>query len=162
MVIASPAAIYAKLFRFHGRRGNLVSLCILYFPDGIPGQSYYDYIYNFAFLILTYGIPIVVMVFAYFRMSRVLWPTSDNLIGEQNPVLLEAMSTKRRVVRLLIIVAAIFATCWLPYHVYFLYTYHNRDIMMKSWIQHVYLGIYLLAMSNAACNPIIYALISKR
>ena len=54
------------------------------------------------------------------------------------------------------VVVVIFAICWLPYHVYFIYTYHNKEVTTKPYIQHVYLSFYWLAMANAMINPAIY------
>ncbi|XP_014286994.3 tachykinin-like peptides receptor 86C, partial [Halyomorpha halys] len=60
------------------------------------------------------------------------------------------------VVRMFITVIAIFAICWLPYHGYFIYAYHNRSVTFSTYIPHLYLAFYWLAMSNAMVNPIIY------
>ena len=61
-----------------------------------------------------------------------------------------------------IVVVIIFAVCWLPYHVYFIYTYHDREITKKPYIQHVFLGFYWLAMSNSMFNPLIYYWMNAR
>ncbi|KAJ9590089.1 hypothetical protein L9F63_016788, partial [Diploptera punctata] len=61
-----------------------------------------------------------------------------------------------KVVRMFIIIVTIFAVCWLPYHAYFIYTYHNRSLTYSKYVQHLYLGFYWLAMSNAMVNPLIY------
>ena len=55
-----------------------------------------------------------------------------------------------------VIVISVFGLCWLPYHAYFLYTYHNPTVARWPATKHVYLGIYWLAMSNTTVNPIIY------
>uniref|UniRef100_A0A182QRA9 G-protein coupled receptors family 1 profile domain-containing protein n=1 Tax=Anopheles farauti TaxID=69004 RepID=A0A182QRA9_9DIPT len=55
-----------------------------------------------------------------------------------------------------IIVVTIFAICWLPYHLFFVYAYHNNQMTSSSYVQQLYLGFYWLAMSNAMVNPIIY------
>jgi len=100
------------------------------------------------------------MAVTYGLMGRVLW-SSEN-IGEQSDAQRESIKAKRKVVKMLITVTVIFAICWLPYHVYFLYTYHRMEVMKLQWVQHLYLLIYFFAMSNSACNPIIYALLNKR
>ena len=109
---------------------------------------------------MTYIIPVAIFLITYIRMGRRLW--SSEIIGEVNDGQLSALRSKRKVVYMLVIVTIIFVICWLPYHVYFVYTYHDRKAMAKPWIQHVYLLIYFFAMSNAAYNPIIYVLASKR
>lgn len=52
--------------------------------------------------------------------------------------------------------------CWLPYHLFFIYSYHNNQIMSTSYVQHLYLGLYWLAMSNAMVNPLIYYWLNRR
>ena len=37
------------------------------------------------------------------------------------------------------VVVIIFAVCWLPYHIYFIYTYHHKEVVTMPFIQHVYL-----------------------
>ncbi|RWS02224.1 tachykinin-like peptides receptor 86C [Dinothrombium tinctorium] len=63
---------------------------------------------------------------------------------------------------MLFTIFAIFAFCWLPYHLYFLYTYHKTEINRYPFTQHLYLGFYWLAMFNSALNPLIYCLLNER
>jgi len=67
-----------------------------------------------------------------------------------------------QIVRMLIVVVVIFAICWLPQHVLLLVSSHNDEITKHPYIQHVYLAIYWLAMSNSMYNPIIYCLMNAR
>lgn len=50
---------------------------------------------------------------------------------------------------MLIVVVIIFTLCWAPYHGYFLVTYHYPDIVRTQYVQHIYLVIYFVAMSNS-------------
>ena len=54
-----------------------------------------------------------------------------------------------------VVIISVFGICWLPYHVYFIYSYHNPDIMRFPHIKNIYLGFYWLAMANCAVNPIV-------
>ena len=116
--------------------------------------------YNIALLILTYGIPIVVMLICYTLMGRVLWGSRS--IGETTERQMESMKSKRKVVRMFIAVVSIFAICWLPYHLFFIYSYHYNQMVSTKYVQHMYLGFYWLVVSNAMVNPMIYYWMNKR
>ena len=60
------------------------------------------------------------------------------------------------------VVVWIFMVCWAPYHIYFIYSYHNPQITRISYISHVYLAFYWLAMATTCVNPIIYYWMNKR
>ena len=59
-------------------------------------------------------------------------------------------------------VVLIFMVCWAPYHIYFIYSYHNPSIARKAYIGHIFLFFYWLAMSNTCVNPIIYYIMNSR
>ena len=54
-----------------------------------------------------------------------------------------------------VVIISVFGICWLPYHVYFLYSYHKPEIMKSPNIKNIYLTFYWLAMANCAVNPIV-------
>lgn len=61
-----------------------------------------------------------------------------------------------------IFIVAIFGICYLPYQLFYVYSYHNPQISSSSVVPHIFLGIYWLAMSNSMVNPIIYFWMNKR
>ena len=67
-----------------------------------------------------------------------------------------------QVVKMMILVVVTFAICWLPYHVYFLITGLNKQLVKKKSIQQVYLSVMWLAMSSTMYNPIIYCCLNSR
>ena len=54
------------------------------------------------------------------------------------------------------VVVLIFMVCWAPYHIYFILVFHKPSITKASYIGHLYLFFYWLAMANSCVNPIIY------
>lgn len=69
---------------------------------------------------------------------------------------------KQKVVRMFIAVVTIFAICWLPYHMFYVYSYHQPQITSSNYVPHLFLGFYWLAMSNSMVNPIIYYWMNRR
>ncbi|KAJ9576106.1 hypothetical protein L9F63_007071, partial [Diploptera punctata] len=116
--------------------------------------------YNIIFMILTYFLPICSMTFTYARVGKELWGSQS--IGECTQRQLENIKSKRRVVKMMIVVVSIFAVCWLPFHMYFILTSFAPEITNTKYIQEVYLSIYWLAMSNSMYNPIIYCWMNSR
>ncbi|XP_078047006.1 tachykinin-like peptides receptor 86C isoform X2 [Augochlora pura] len=138
--------------RYSNGRTRIV--CCLLWPDGDYLRSKIGYTYDIVFLSLTYLIPISLMAICYALMGRKLWITES--IGELTQYQKNSIKSKRKVVKMFITVVAIFAICWLPYQGFFIFIYHHRQLTQSSYVQHIYLGFYWLAMSNAMVNPIIY------
>ena len=67
-----------------------------------------------------------------------------------------------QIVKMCAVVVLIFMVCWAPYHIYFIVVYHVPTIMRSSYVCHLFLFFYLLAMSNSCVNPIIYYWMNKR
>lgn len=61
-----------------------------------------------------------------------------------------------------IAVVTIFAICWLPYHMFYVYAYHKPHITSTNNAPHLFLGFYWLAMANSMVNPIIYYWMNRR
>ncbi|CAH0729217.1 unnamed protein product, partial [Brenthis ino] len=124
-----------------------------FLPDGTTR-------YNVAFMVLTYFLPIISMTYTYAKVGVELWGSKS--IGECTQRQLDNVKSKRRVVKMMIVVVVIFAVCWLPFHVYFVITSYYPDVVNYPHIQEIYLAIYWLAMSNSMYNPIIYCWMNSK
>ncbi|XP_076056208.1 tachykinin-like peptides receptor 99D [Oratosquilla oratoria] len=140
--------------------GGVRVVCYGSWPDGDPGESQFEHVHTVVLMVLTYILPVVGMGFTYSRMGAALWGSQS--IGERTPRHIETIRSKRKVVKMMIVVVVMFAVCWLPYHLYFiLYTY-IPSINLLTNIQDIYLAIYWLAMSNSMYNPMIYCWLNSR
>ncbi|XP_049870340.1 tachykinin-like peptides receptor 86C, partial [Pectinophora gossypiella] len=153
MLLGLPCLLYSTTKEYWSK-GIMKTACLLSWPDGLPDVSYMDFTYQVLFFVVTYAVPILGMTFFYAAMGRVLWRSRS--IGELTQRQVDAIRSKRKVVKMFILMIIIFGLCWLPYHSYFIYLHFNPTILYKKYIQHIYLGFYWLAMSNAMVNPIIY------
>lgn len=159
-MLAIPCLLYSTTNSRRYNNGNTRIVCYMQWPDGSYPNSKTEYIYNLVFLGVTYLIPMMVMAVCYTLMGRKLWGSKS--IGEHTQYQKESMKSKRKVVKMFIIVVTIFAVCWLPYHGFFIFAYHHRRFAETSYAQHVFLSFYWLAMSNAMVNPIIYYWMNTR
>ncbi|CAK1599028.1 unnamed protein product [Parnassius mnemosyne] len=153
MLLAIPCLLYSTTKEYRSK-GTLKTACLLSWPDGLPDVSYMDFVYQVLFFVITYAVPMLGMIFFYSAMGRVLWGSRS--IGELTQRQVDSIRSKRKVVKMFILVIVIFGICWLPYHSYFIYTHFNPSILYMKYVQHMYLGFYWLAMANSMVNPIIY------
>merc|ERR1711872_533389 len=99
-------------------------------------------------------------------IARELW-AGDPMLELRNdparqPAIARAVEKKRNIVKMSLIVVIVFAISWLPYHVYFLLVFFVPEITTLPWIEDVYLGIYLVAMSTTLVNPLVYYCINQK
>nr|XP_053636422.1 tachykinin-like peptides receptor 99D isoform X1 [Cherax quadricarinatus] len=140
--------------------GSSRVVCYGAWPDGDQGDSQSEYVHTVVLMVLTYILPLLCMGFTYARIGMTLWGSRS--IGEQTPRQVESIRSKRKVVKMMIVVVTIFAICWLPYHVYFILSNLMPEIAHTDYIQETFLAIYWLAMSNSMYNPMIYCWLNNR
>ncbi|RZC34950.1 7tm 1 domain containing protein [Asbolus verrucosus] len=101
------------------------------------------------------------MLFAYSMMSRTLCsgvPPFDNNEGlscmqQRNRL----MRGRKRVACILLLLAFVFAGCWLPYHLVSL-----LDDLSDASYKDLKMNLLLLGHANSALNPIIYCALSRK
>ncbi|XP_057370381.2 neuromedin-K receptor-like isoform X2 [Daphnia carinata] len=159
-ILAVPCLLYSQTISHKYSNGEVRIVCIVVWPDGLPSVSQQDFIYNIIFTVLTYLIPVSVMGVCYSRMSYILWRSQS--IGELNQRQAESIQSKRKVVRMFMVIVVLFAVCWLPYHGYFVYQFIDHQVISYKYVQHIFLSFYWLAMSNAMINPLVYYYMNAR
>ncbi|KAH8342099.1 hypothetical protein KR059_012057 [Drosophila kikkawai] len=159
-LISCPMMIFYRSEEVPVKGHSPRTVCYPEWPDGQTNHSTLESIYNILIMILTYFLPIVSMTVTYSRVGIELW--GSKTIGECTPRQVENVRSKRRVVKMMIVVVLIFAICWLPFHSYFIVTSCYPAITEAPFIQELYLAIYWLAMSNSMYNPIIYCWMNSR
>ena len=119
-------------------------------------------IYLFASLLLGFVIPFVIMIVSYYRVIRVVWTRNTRLAAcvtsESNPSIRNSQlleRSRKRVLRVLLIVVICFVTCWLPFAVYHgILERHLKE--PPNPMDAVRLITYGVGLANSMCNPFIY------
>jgi len=148
--LALPNIFYSKVFATPG--GNI---CIL---DWSPNR-HYEEVYNITLTLFTYVVPLIIITLTTIHMSIVLWGRSPP--GEINQQLELSIKKKKKIVKLLWILLLVFSVCWLPYHFYFIIIVYFPHIGKWRHVQNLFLSFYLLAMSHAVVNPVVYFTFNK-
>ncbi|XP_033335362.1 RYamide receptor [Megalopta genalis] len=107
-------------------------------------------------VILRYLIPLIVISCVYARMVVKLWSNRAPGNAEDSRDA-NLMRNKMRVIKMFIIVVAVFALCWLPLQTYEFLQY-CYPINHYEYINYIYFICDWLAMSNSCYNPLIYGI----
>ncbi|XP_026318662.1 QRFP-like peptide receptor [Hyposmocoma kahamanoa] len=145
------------------RNGSLwvergVEFCTETWPDSIKKELYGA----FSF-ILVYAIPGCIVVVSYSLMGRRLCsvlPPFDQTEGSVNSQQrLRLVRERKRVAWILLLLAVLFALCWLPYNILQLLIDVNAVKVESMAIVLPY--TLLLGHANSAINPIVYCLMTR-
>ena len=126
------------------------------------GITYEDRIIRgfFVYIFLaTYVFPLIVISVLYAKVAHKIWfhKAPGNQLVEVHQ---QQEITKKRVIRMLIIIVVVFALCWLPAQAYHLF------LAITAWQVHapefvMYL-VFWLGHANSAINPWLYIRLSGR
>ena len=118
------------------------------------GQGFFVYLF-----FITYVLPLVIISVLYGKVARKIWfhkaPGTQRLHVHQQQEI-----TKRRVIRMLIIIVAAFALCWLPAQAYNLLV--AITVMQLNAPLFVMYLVFWLGHANSAINPWLYIGLSGR
>lgn len=126
--------------------------CVLLYPDAA-----YEKPINTATFVLQFVIPLSLMIILYSQIAIKIWSKSTIGASTREQETLQSKAKKKTIVMLLL-VAGVFAICWMPCNVYHLlvdFGIISRDfdtVVIVQWI----------AMSSVCYNPFIYCWMNKR
>nr|ALM88319.1 neuropeptide receptor A23 [Chilo suppressalis] len=118
-------------------------------------------IYRLILYIFQYVIPLFVITFAYVHMAMKLWGARapGNALETRDA---NHMKNKKKVIKMLVLVVALFALCWLPLQSYMLLQSFFPSINEYKYINVLFFCFDWLAMSNSCYNPFIYAIYNEK
>ncbi|XP_067042277.1 QRFP-like peptide receptor [Acropora muricata] len=150
---------------------TLVSMTLVFYDLGEDNNCLYDfYIFGsdygtklrqFYFLfmfVIIYFIPLVIISVLYAKIAHKVWfhRTPGHPVSESQQR--REVITKKKVVRMLIVIAATFAVCWLPADVlHIIRAIAGWDIDVALNVQY---ALFWCAHANSAINPWLYLRLS--
>ncbi|XP_062887033.1 galanin receptor 2b-like [Mobula hypostoma] len=144
LVFAGPYLSYYQVIRYRD-----LTLC---FP--VWGEHSRK-VMDMATFLCGYIIPVLILSLAYTRTIRYLW-TSVEPIENMS----ESKKAKRKVTKMIIIVAVLFCLCWLPHHLVILCFWFGHFPLNQATYVFRLLS-HCMSYANSCLNPIVYALVSK-
>ncbi|XP_061196111.1 RYamide receptor-like [Saccostrea echinata] len=120
-----------------------------------------EYIYGVAILLLQYFIPLIIFICAYGRIIIAMWveKTPGEAVSSRDQRMSES---KKKIIRMMIVVVAIYATCWLPLNIINIAGDINPSIYDTKGMNYIWMACHWLAMSNCMYNPFIYCWMNSK
>ena len=134
----------------------------IYYCTTTQGSTLLGRVYLIASVLLGFVIPLATMVVSYYRVIRVVWTRNRRLSSSVDPESYANITnakvlerSRKRVLRVLLIVVICFVTCWLPFGLYhgILERYLKEP---PNPMDAVRLITYGVGLANSTCNPFIY------
>ncbi|XP_071507662.1 tachykinin-like peptides receptor 99D [Diadema antillarum] len=155
----SPLFLFGGLYKFVYVDGVERIQCHIVWPPDVLNRM--NFTYTAANFVVTYCVPLAIMAVCYTIISTKLW--GNGLLGENIPNRARQITAKRKIVKMIVIVVAVFAICWLPLHSYHFLPYLNVQSVAKvKGARHIYIALWLVAMSSSMYNPFIYCWLNDR
>ena len=141
-------------------------LCVQVWPwanqNDLTFKETFSVLRSFHILIfaIIYVLPLSVTTVIYFLICQKLWRRQiPGNVQNGNRAVIE--KSKRKVVRLLVIICVVFALCWFPVYVnhYFYYVRPDQAHKLPAEAQYVF---NWCAHANSALNPCLYILLSNK
>jgi len=123
------------------------------FQCNFNGGPLYYLLFQGGFFILSYFLPLLLIVCLYSVMLHTLWNKTGGNVSK------DSLRNKKRVVKLVTIVTVMFSLSWLPIQLILLLK--SLDLYQVTIINISFqIGSHVLAYSNSCVNPILYAFLS--
>ncbi|XP_062555944.1 substance-K receptor-like [Armigeres subalbatus] len=118
-------------------------------------------LYRYILTLVQYFVPLCVISFVYIQMALRLWgsKTPGNAQDTRDMTMLK---NKKKVIKMLIIVVALFGICWFPLQLYNILHVTWSEVNEYRYINIIWFVCDWLAMSNSCYNPFIYGIYNEK
>uniref|UniRef100_A0A3Q1IRS5 Gastrin-releasing peptide receptor n=2 Tax=Anabas testudineus TaxID=64144 RepID=A0A3Q1IRS5_ANATE len=158
LVLAVPEAIFSDLHVFNITSTNESFITCAPYPHG----ELHPKIYSTVSFLIFYIIPLLVITIYYTFIARSLMRSASDLPVEGNVHARRQAESRKRLAKMVLVFVVLFAVCWLPSHIIYLYRSYHYSQVDTSLVHFVCSVIArILAFTNSCLNPFALYLLSK-
>ncbi|KAM7225929.1 hypothetical protein CapIbe_023906 [Capra ibex] len=159
MLLAIPEAVFSDLHPFHEESTNQTFISCAPYPHS---NELHPKIHSMASFLVFYIIPLSIISVYYYFIARNLIQSAYNLPVEGNIHVKKQIESRKRLAKTVLVFVGLFAFCWLPNHIIYLYrSYHYSEVDTSMLHFITSICARLLAFTNSCVNPFALYLLSK-
>ncbi|XP_062981510.1 neuromedin-B receptor [Elgaria multicarinata webbii] len=150
IMLAVPEAVFSEVAHINDADNVSFTECIRYpLKDDLHPR-----IHSVMILLVYLLIPLTIITIYYYHIARTLIKSAHNLPGEYSEQSKRQMETRKRLAKIVLVFVGLFAVCWLPNHVLYMYRSFNYKNIDPSLVHMVVtLVARVLSFCNSCVNP---------
>ncbi|XP_061602999.1 neuromedin-B receptor [Cololabis saira] len=160
VLLAVPEAVFSQVVSMQVNRddSNVTFVNCVPYPLSNP---LHPKIHSVLIFLVYFLVPLSVISVYYFHIARTLIRSANDMPGEISEHTRRQMETRKRLAKIVLVFVFLFALCWFPNHVLYLYRsfhYQHLDVSLGHLV--VTLLARVLSFSSSAVNPFALYLLS--
>ncbi|CAL8315371.1 unnamed protein product [Lota lota] len=157
VLLAVPEAIFSQVVSMQDS-GNVTFVNCVPYP---LSNQMHPKIHSVMIFLVYFLIPLAIISVYYFHIARTLNRSAHNMPGEVSEHTKRQMETRKRLAKIVLVFVGLFALCWFPNHVLYMYRsfhYQQMDLSLAHLV--VTLLARVLSFSSSCVNPFALYLLS--
>uniref|UniRef100_A0A3Q2XSA4 Neuromedin B receptor n=1 Tax=Hippocampus comes TaxID=109280 RepID=A0A3Q2XSA4_HIPCM len=157
VLLAIPEAVFSQVVAMQGGENGTFLNCVPY-----PlSERTHPKVHAAALFLVYFLLPLAVISVYYYHIARTLMRSARDMPGEVSEHTKRQMETRKRLAKTVLVLVALFAACWLPNHLLYLYRSFRYQRTDES-LAHLLLTLLarILSFSSSCVNPLALYLLS--
>ncbi|XP_004643214.1 bombesin receptor subtype-3 [Octodon degus] len=160
MLFALPEAIFSNVYTLEDPNKNTTFESCVFYP---VSEKLLREIHSLLSFLVFYIIPLSIISVYYSLIAKTLYKSTLNIPTEEQSHARKQIESRKRIAKTVLVLVALFALCWLPNHLLYLYHSFTYESYVDPSAIHFIVTIFsrVLAFSNSCVNPFALYWLSK-
>uniref|UniRef100_A0A3B3ZXG9 Neuromedin-B receptor n=1 Tax=Periophthalmus magnuspinnatus TaxID=409849 RepID=A0A3B3ZXG9_9GOBI len=158
VLLAVPEAIFSQVIHMPNGTNITFANCV---PYPLSNEMH-PKIHSVMIFLVYFLIPLAIISVYYYHIARTLIKSAHDMPGELSDHTKRQMETRKRLAKIVLVFVGLFALCWFPNHVLYMYRsfhYHQTDLSLAHLV--ITLLARVLSFSSSCVNPFALYLLSE-
>ncbi|KAM8832728.1 neuromedin-B receptor [Spinachia spinachia] len=161
VLLAVPEAVFSQVVSMQGQRDFANVTFVNCVPYPLANQMH-PKIHSVMIFLVYFLVPLTIISVFYYHIARTLIESAHDMPGEASEHTQRQMETRKRLAKIVLVFVGLFALCWFPNHVLYMYrSFHYRQMDLSLAHLLITLVSRVLSFSSSCVNPFALYLLSE-